>query len=171
MSSARTFLFRAALVLGLAAAALPALHAQPAAGGAFPRLADFTFEGELPATAGRVLVIDFWASWCAPCKAAFPALAKLHADYAARGVTLVGVSVDEKAAAYASFLKRHQPPFATVRDASQKFVAAVKIPTLPTTVVVGRDGRVRAVFSGYHGAATEEPLRAALDQALAESAP
>ena len=160
-------LLTAGLLLG--ASLLPA-RADVSAGAVFPKLADAQLEGTLPATEGRVLLVDFWASWCAPCKASFPALAQLHSSYGPRGVTIVGVSVDEKADACAAFVKRHAPPFAIVRDQAHKLVSAVKVPAMPTTFIVGRDGRVRAVFAGYHGEETEKAIRAALDQALAEPA-
>lgn len=159
-------LLSAGLLLGVSF--LPA-RAEPAVGTVFPRLADAQLEGTLPATDGRVLLVDFWASWCGPCKESFPALAQLQADYGPRGVTVIGVSVDEKATAYAAFLKRHSPPFATLRDQAHKLVAAVKVPAMPTSFIIGRDGRVRAVFVGYHGGETEHAVRAALDLVLAES--
>ncbi|HEY0947031.1 MAG TPA: TlpA disulfide reductase family protein [Opitutaceae bacterium] len=138
-------------------------------GDPFPPLAEARLEGALPATEGRVLLVDFWASWCAPCKASFPALAKLHAEYASRGVVVLGVSVDDRAADYAAFLKKHAPPFATVRDHTHALAAAAQVPAMPTTFVIGRDGRVRTVQAGYHGKATDEALRAAVDAALADS--
>lgn len=153
--------------LVLAAALTVAASAQLKIGDQFPSLAAAQLEGTLPDAAGKVLVVDFWASWCAPCKASFPALGQLHADYAARGVVLVGVSEDEKAKDYAAFLKKYAPPFATARDATHQLAQAAKPPAMPTTFVVGRDGRVRAIFTGYHGADSEKALRAALDQALA----
>lgn len=159
-------LFAAGLLF---AAAFSFARAELARGAVFPSLADAQLEGALPATQGRVVLVDFWASWCAPCKASFPALGQLHADYGARGVTILGVSEDDKAKDYAAFLKKYAPPFATVRDAAHKLAGAVKVPAMPTTVVVGRDGRVRAIFTGYHGEETEKSIRAALDQALAES--
>lgn len=158
-------LITTALLLG--AAALPA-HARLAAGDAFPSLSEAALEGTLPATDGRVVLVDFWASWCAPCKASFPALAQLHADYASRGVVILGVSVDDKAADYDAFLKKHAPPFATVRDRTHKLAAAAQVPAMPTTFIIGRDGRIRAIQPGYHGETTEKVLRAALDAALAE---
>jgi thiol-disulfide isomerase/thioredoxin len=145
------------------------LHAQLAVGDAFPALEAMGLEGKLPATGGQVLLVDFWASWCAPCKASFPSLAKMHNDYSARGVVVLGVSVDQSAGGYASFLKKHAPPFATVRDAGQKLVATVKVPTMPTSYVIGRDGRITAIHTGYHGEASDRALRAALDQALAQN--
>lgn len=160
-------LFAAGLLLGLA---FSTARAELARGASFPSLADAQLEGALPATQGRVVLVDFWASWCAPCKASFPALGQLHADYSARGVTIVGVSEDDKAKDYEAFLKKYAPPFATVRDAVHKLAGAVKVPAMPTSVVIGRDGRVRAIFTGYHGEETEKSIRAALDQALTEPA-
>lgn len=163
--SPHKFLLRFLLVLA-AFAAGPGLRAQLAVGDDFPKLASLPFDGSLPETGGRVLVVDFWASWCAPCKASFPALTKLHADYAARGVTVLGVSVDESASAYAAFLKKQAPAFATVRDREQKLVRAVDVPVMPTSYVIGRDGVILAVLRGYHGAESEQALRTAIDQAL-----
>ncbi|HYD83164.1 MAG TPA: TlpA disulfide reductase family protein [Opitutus sp.] len=145
-------------------------RAQIAVGDAFPSLADAELTGgELPAIEGKVVLVDFWASWCAPCKASFPAMAKLHADYAARGLAIVAVSVDEKAASYAGFLKRMKPPFATLRDERHKLVRAVNLPAMPTSYLLGRDGRVRFVHRGFHGASSEEELRKNIEALLAEN--
>lgn len=165
MSSLEKFLPLAAILL---LAALP-LRAEVRVGDAFPDLAAAGLAGaDLPATAGRVVLVDFWASWCAPCKASFPALAKLHADYAARGLVLIAVGIDEKPAAYAAFLKKMAPPFAAPHDRSQQLVRTVKVPAMPTSYLIGRDGRVRFIHQGYHGAATDRELRAQLEQLLAE---
>lgn len=145
------------------------LPAQPGVGELLPDWAGLGLEGTLPETGGRVLLVDFWASWCAPCQASFPDLAGIHRDFTARGVTLVAVSVDKNARAYEAFLRKYAPPFATVRDARQAYVAAVGVPVMPTSVVVGRDRKIRAVFAGYHGDKTAAALRAALEAALAEN--
>lgn len=154
---------------GLLTVATAALPAQPVVGDPLPDWAGRGLEGALPETGGRVLLVDFWASWCAPCEASFPDLAAIHRDYAARGVTLVAISVDKNARAYGVFLKKHAPPFATVRDSRQEYVASVGVPVMPTSVVVGRDRKIRAVFAGYHGEKTGAALRAALEAALAEN--
>jgi len=114
------------------------------------------------------VVVDFWASWCAPCKASFPALAKIQTDYAARGVVIVAVSMDKKESDYAAFVKKWSPPFAVVRDRTQQLASTVDVPTMPSSYVLGRDGRVRFVHQGFHGAETDRELRAQLDQLLAE---
>ena len=140
-----------------------------APGDAFPSLATAGLTGgPLPATEGRVVLVDFWASWCAPCKASFPAFARLHADYAARGLVIVAVSVDEKPADYAAFVKKWQPPFAALLDGGHKLVGTVQVPGMPTSYLLGRDGRVRFIHPGFHGSATEAELRQHIEAVLAE---
>jgi thiol-disulfide isomerase/thioredoxin len=116
-----------------------------------------------------VVLVDFWASWCAPCKASFPAFSRLHADYASRGLLIVAVSVDEKPAAYSAFVKKLSPPFFVMRDESQKLVRAVKVPTMPTSYLIDRSGRVRFVHTGFHGEATENELRRNIEAMLNET--
>jgi len=139
------------------------------AGDMFPELNQANLaKHDLPETAGRVVLVDFWASWCGPCKVSFPALARLHSEFGGRGLVVVGVSVDEKEAAYSAFVKKMQPPFAVVRDQEQKLVRAVKVPTMPTSYLIGRNGRVRFVHSGFHGSASEDELRRNIEALLAE---
>jgi thiol-disulfide isomerase/thioredoxin len=148
-----------------------AAFAQVKPGGAFPSLASADLEGTVPAIAGRVVLVDFWASWCAPCKASFPAYARLQGDYAARGLVILAVSVDQAPAAYADFVRRLHPPFPTVRDRGQKLVSVVDVPTMPSSYLLGRDGTVRFVHPGFYGARTERELRQEIDSLLAEKGP
>ena len=146
--------------------------AQVNRGDAFPDLrAVGLIESEMPETSGHVVLVDFWASWCAPCKASFPALARLHKKFEPRGLVIVAVSVDEKPAAYAAFLKKMQPPFVVAHDHEQKLVNAVKVPTMPTSYLIGRDGRVRFVHRGFHGSTTEAELRRNIESMLNENNP
>ena len=112
--------------------------------------------GPLPVTAGHVTIVDFWASWCAPCKASFPAYARIQADYAARGLVVVAVSVDDRVLDYEGFLAKFHPSFATLLDQRKRLVSMVKVPAMPTSYVLDRDGRVRFVHEGFHGSATEK---------------
>ena len=165
MSSLRNFV---GLVLGLFLG-LTASRAAVAVGDSFPDLSSLTpSAGVMPATEGKVTLVDFWASWCAPCEASFPALARLHADYGAKGLVIVAVSVDEKPAAFAAFVKKRQPPFTTVLDARQTLVKKVHVPAMPTSYLLGRDGRVRFIHAGFHGASTEAELRRHIEGVMAE---
>jgi thiol-disulfide isomerase/thioredoxin len=145
---------------------VPAAPAAVKTGDAFPPLAEAGLAGSVPDLAGHVVVVDFFASWCAPCKASIPALSKIQSDYAARGVIVVGIGIDEQPAKHAAFVAKLAPAFATLHDRGQRLVRAVEVPTMPTTFILGRDGRVRAVHTGFHGAGSDRELREEIDAAL-----
>ena len=155
-------------LLALAAGAILA-RAEVKAGDMFPDLTAAGLEGAVPAMEHQVMLVDFWASWCGPCKASFPAYARLHADFSPHGLVIVAVSVDQDEAAFAAFVKRMTPPFPVARDKDQQLVRQVMVPAMPTSFLVGRDGRVRFVHRGYHGAETDAALRAEITQLLDEN--
>ena len=152
--------------------ALPLARAEIKTGDMFPALTSAGLmnlgDGALPATEGNVVLVDFWASWCAPCKASFPMMARLHKDYAGRGLVIAAIGIDEKPAAASAFVKKLNPPFPTLHDKAQTLVKQVVVPTMPTSYLVGRDGRVRFVHQGFHGDATDRELRKQIDTLLAE---
>ncbi len=154
-------------LLGLAVSGLVA-RAEVKVGATFPELATFSLEGTLPAREGRVVLIDFWATWCAPCKASFPFYSTLQTELAPRGFTLIAVSVDKKSGPYEDFVKRFTPTFATVRDGDQKLVASVQPPAMPTCYLLDRHGVLRLVHSGFHGDADGQKLRAEIIKILDE---
>jgi thiol-disulfide isomerase/thioredoxin len=141
-------------------------------GDIFPPLAPTGLVGaRLPQTSGEVVLVDFWASWCAPCKASFPAYSRLNAEFASKGLVIVAVSVDQDAASYASFVRKLNPPFFVARDDSQRLVRETQVPTMPTSYLLDREGRVRYVHSGFHGAETEQALRMEIATLLSDKAP
>lgn len=157
-------------LLGAVLALSPSLRAQVRVGDTFPSLHSAELDGATPDTAGKVLLVDFWASWCTPCKASFPAYGRIYGEFSPRGLALVAVSVDKVPADYAAFLKKMSPPFATVRDVGQKLVSMVKVPSMPTSYLVGRDGRVRYIHEGFHSAGTEAEIRREIEELLGEKA-
>lgn len=158
-----------AVAAALALVALPAAAKTPAPGEVFPALQAAALEGTLPdLTAARVVIVDFWASWCAPCKASFPVFDAIQRDYAAKGVVIVAVNVDRSAAAMEAFLRRMKPGFAVVRDGAQKLVGQAAPPTMPTSFVLDRHGVVRFVHAGFLGEKSRREFLEQIDQLLAE---
>jgi thiol-disulfide isomerase/thioredoxin len=160
----------ACAALALALPAGPAI-AQVAPGSAFPMLAGASLSGPLPDTAGKVVLVDFWASWCAPCKASFPAYSRIQTEYAGRGLAIVAVSVDDNTGDYAAFVAKYRPLFPTVHDSQHRLVAAVQVPTMPTSYLLDRTGKVRFMHPGFHGDSTEKQLRSEIETLLAEKPP
>jgi len=137
-------------------------------GSPFPDLGTFSLEGTLPDTTGRVVLLDFWATWCAPCKASFPAYSAMQKELGDRGFTVIGVSVDKKQEEYAAFLKKMAPGFVTVRDGAQKLVSTVKVPGMPTCYLIDRKGVLREIHSQFHGDSTIKELREKILKLLEE---
>jgi thiol-disulfide isomerase/thioredoxin len=163
---------RTKLLVSFALAATLVAQAATKVGDSFPALASTGLVnlvgGDVPATAGKVTLVDFWASWCAPCKASFPVMAKLHTEFAARGFQVIAVGVDEKPAAATAFWKKLAPPFVGLHDREHKFVAQVVPPTMPTSYLVDRTGKVRFVHEGFHGDESDRQLRKQIEALLAE---
>jgi thiol-disulfide isomerase/thioredoxin len=156
------------LTLGLFGVVGQQIRAEARIGQPFPSASQFQYDGSWPAElAGKVAVIDFWASWCAPCKASFPALSRLQNEFGS-SVVIVGVSVDEKKAAYQQFIARFKPSVAVVRDGAHQLISQVKVPTMPTSYVLDRNGVVRFIHSGFHDG-TEQELRTQIKQLLGET--
>src|SRR5215470_11428942 len=86
-------------------------------GSDFPNLASFQFEGDLPADlAGKIVMVDFWASWCGPCKKSFPVMDELQKKFGPQGLVIIAVNEDEKSADMNRFLKENKVSFTIVRD-------------------------------------------------------
>jgi thiol-disulfide isomerase/thioredoxin len=137
-------------------------------GDKLPALAGKDLEGALPKTAGKVVLIDFWASWCGPCKASFPVLDQLQKEFGSRGLIVLGINVDKEPAAMQQFLKDHPVSFTVVQDKHQKLVEEAAIEGMPTSFMVDRAGKIRFVHRGFVGDKTEKEMRAHLEVLLAE---
>ncbi len=116
---------------------------------------------------GSVVVVDFWASWCGPCRQALPALDRLAEHGAPRGLVVVGVSIDETQDDAAAFASSLGLTFPVVHDGDHSIAKAWAPEKMPTTFVVDREGRIAATFAGVRPgqddavAATVERLLAA----------
>jgi cytochrome c biogenesis protein CcmG/thiol:disulfide interchange protein DsbE len=106
---------------------------------------DFAFElagkpAHLSDLRGKVVVLNFWATWCPPCVEEAPALNQLHARIAAQGGTVLGISVDDDTAAYDQFLHNYRVNFPTFRDSSKKIAATYGSSMYPETYIIDRQG-------------------------------
>jgi cytochrome c biogenesis protein CcmG, thiol:disulfide interchange protein DsbE len=97
---------------------------------------------------GKILVLNFWATWCTPCVEEMPSLVQLQKKLGSKGITVVGVSVDVSAEAYQGFLKDHQIDFLTVRDPAHKSSDLYGTFKFPETYIIDRQGIVRRKFIG-----------------------
>jgi peroxiredoxin len=91
---------------------------------------------------GRVLVLNFWATWCAPCVEEEPSLSEFQKRMAGSGVVVVGVSVDKNPKLYSQFLKRFGPSFQTARDPDEGIANSYGTYKYPETYVIDRNGKV-----------------------------
>jgi thiol-disulfide isomerase/thioredoxin len=158
-----------AAALTLAALALASASAQaapPKEGDPFPDLTRCGLEGTLPQLHGRVVLVDFFASWCEPCKESFPAMEELYQKYQSKGLVIVAVNLDKNRADMEDFLKKHPATFTIVRDASNKLVSQVKIPTMPSSFLLDRNGKVRAFHRGFKGAQTAKEYNEEIESLL-----
>ncbi|MFH0881282.1 MAG: TlpA disulfide reductase family protein [Lentisphaerota bacterium] len=135
-------------------------------GAALPDLKASAFDGTLPDMKGKVVLVDFWASWCGPCKQSFPELEKIQAAYKKRGVVILAVNEDEEPSDMQLFLKKNPVSFPVVRDHENKFITAVGVDSMPTSLVVDSSGHIRHIHTGFNGDATVTQLKAQLDELL-----
>jgi len=97
---------------------------------------------------GKVVVLNFWATWCPPCVEETPSLVQMQGRLKDKGVTVVAVSVDADESAYRRFIKDHNMNLLTVRDADQKSNSLYGTTMFPETFVIDRQGVVRRKFIG-----------------------
>ena len=135
-------------------------------GDVFPDPSAHGVVGKLPTVKGKVVLYDFWASWCAPCRAALPGYEKLYQQFNAQGFEVIAIGTDTDAAAAKAFVGQLKLSFPVVADVGQKHVELVAPPTMPTAYLVGRDGKVVSVHEGFHGAKSLKKLEAAIAAAL-----
>jgi cytochrome c biogenesis protein CcmG/thiol:disulfide interchange protein DsbE len=118
---------------------------------------------------GKIAIVDFWATWCAPCKTSFPKLEELSKKHSGK-VEIVGVSVDDEKNGVADFAKENGATFAIGWDEGHSIAERWKVKSMPTTVILDASGTVRHVHAGFHD---DEPelIAKELTALLAEPAP
>jgi len=98
---------------------------------------------------GKVVMLNFWASWCGPCRQEMPLLEQMHKRYSALGFTLVGVNVDANSKDAEEWLSNTPVSFPVLFDRESKVSAMYDVKAMPSTVFIDRKGNVRALHKGY----------------------
>ncbi len=104
---------------------------------------------DLSAYRGKVVYLDFWASWCGPCKESFPWLDDLVREYAAKDLVVIGVNVDKDRALAERFLTDTPAAFPIVYDPHGDLAAAYKVSGMPSAVLIDRAGHIRFQHAGF----------------------
>ncbi|HET9579007.1 MAG TPA: TlpA disulfide reductase family protein [Usitatibacter sp.] len=114
-----------------------------------PRLGQSGPPVDLGTLKGRVVYVDFWASWCVPCRLSMPALDALYRKNAARGFTVVGFNKDVEASDAERFLQRVPVSFPLVQDLKDAAARAFDVKAMPSGYLVDRHGVVRRIHRGF----------------------
>ena len=123
--------------------------------GPAPPAPDFTLpardggEVRLSELKGQVVMINFWATWCGPCRQEIPLLQQIHAKYEPLGFTMLGVNVEPDSAAAQNWLKDMPVSFPIVFDRKSEVSSSFGVEAMPSSVLIDREGRVRHVHRGY----------------------
>lgn len=161
-----------AVLCAVVAAALVSLAVVPAAalnrGARAPEIGLNDLDGNairMAGLRGKVVLVDFWASWCAPCREEMPVLERLHNTYKDRGLVIVGVSQDRNVGNIRTFLRQTPVTFPIVHDAAHAVAGRYGPPRMPSSYIIDRRGVVRFVHGGFRagdGATMEREIQGLL---------
>jgi len=135
-----------------------------------PNVAVQTADGEtvrLNDYKGKVVLIDFWASWCPPCKASFPALDAIRREYQAKGLEVLAVNLDERRHDADAFLAAHPHSLTVLYDPKGVSPQAFAVKGMPSSFLIDRAGNIRFTHMGYSGN-VDDAYRQEIAQLLSE---
>jgi thiol-disulfide isomerase/thioredoxin len=115
---------------------------------------------------GKLVYVDFWASWCGPCRQSFPWMNEMQAKYGPRGLQVVGVNLDNDSAEATKFLSQVPASFAVAFDPKGDTARRYQVKGMPSSVLIGPDGKVIQVHTGFRA-----DQRAALEAAIVAALP
>jgi peroxiredoxin len=140
---------RIAAIVAAIAFAMPALAGT---GGPAPSFTLSSNDGKNVSLAqyqGQVVMINFWASWCGPCREEFPLLDSIYRKYNKLGFTMLGVNVEPDSKAANDWLKQTPVSFPILYDTDSKVSKLYEVAGMPSTVIIDRTGKVRVLHRGY----------------------
>jgi thiol-disulfide isomerase/thioredoxin len=107
-------------------------------------------QGKVALQSGKVMIIDFWATWCEPCKKSFPKLQELYLKYKASGLEIAALSEDDDKGGIVEFAKTYGAKFPVGWDGDKNIAKKYQPKSMPSTFIVDRKGVIRFVHTGYH---------------------
>jgi thiol-disulfide isomerase/thioredoxin len=116
---------------------------------------------------GKVLYVDFWASWCTSCMQSFPFLNQLTHEFGEQGLHIIGVNLDEKVDDALAFLGHHPSHFTIANHGSEQCAKSFDVQAMPTSYLIDKHGVIRYTHQGFRAGETEE-LKMQIAQLLAE---
>jgi thiol-disulfide isomerase/thioredoxin len=120
---------------------------------------------DLAAYKGKVVYLDFWASWCVPCRQSFPWMNQMHRLYGKDGLVVLAVNMDQVRADADTFLRQYPAEFTVRYDREGALAQTFKVRGMPTSVLLGRDGKTLLVHEGFKSrdaATLDQSIRSAL---------
>jgi thiol-disulfide isomerase/thioredoxin len=108
---------------------------------------------------GKVVLVDFWASWCIPCKTSFPAIDALYRELQLRGFEVLAINLDERRRDADTFLSAHPHVMPVAFDPGGSAPLAFKVQGMPTSVLIDRAGDIRYTHTGYTAKVVDEYRR------------
>jgi len=119
---------------------------------------------------GQVVLLDLWASWCAPCKDALPLYGTFQEKYRTHGFSVIAVSLDEERSELdvfvQEFFKGKKPPFVILHDAEASLAKQISIDTMPTSLLLDRQGKTVYLHAGFNKASDPALIEAEIQKAL-----
>ena len=137
------------------AAATPVVNPRPKSGLVFESINE---RGRVELS-GHVAIVDFWATWCGPCKRAFPKLQALYDRHVTEGLIVIGLAMDDDADAPLEFVRTRGTTFPIALDQNHAQYETWKLTMMPTTVVLDRSGNIHRRYDGYHDGEDAELAR------------
>jgi cytochrome c biogenesis protein CcmG/thiol:disulfide interchange protein DsbE len=132
-----------------------------------PAMAEGVGPLNLNAYKGKVVYLDFWASWCGPCKQSFPYMMSLERKYGSDGFVVIAVNVDKDRSKAEAFLRKTGHAFPIIFDPKGMLPSKYKIKDMPTSILIGRHGQIRFVHKGFYAqreSAYEEQIRELINE-------
>jgi peroxiredoxin len=105
---------------------------------------------------GKVVLVDFWASWCLPCRESFPWMSSMLEKYGDKGLVIVAINLDKKRESANAFLEKYPAPFTVAFDPSGKTAEAFRVGAMPTSFIVNRTGEIVYEHAGFRPAEAQK---------------